>query len=101
MKYFNNRFDFLRVNDGLTTETADMSAEDLEYYKDSLLPEGENVVNGSTCYYVDKGDLFIYYFINNGSTETGYWYNQTTYETYESGSNPYYVDDGGDDEPIQ
>lgn len=50
MKFYDNRFDFLKLE-----------SEDL--------PAGDNVVTGSTCYEVDTGKFYIYY-----KTQ---WYEQT------------------------
>ena len=82
MKFYDNRFDFLRYKDeGLNPGD---SGEYYDDYKDYLLPKGENVVTGSTCYYVNTGDFFIYHELPEK------WINQETFEEYEQGRNPYF-----------
>ena len=105
MKFYDNRFDFLRVNKGDTyAESAPSTIEEAEEYKDFILPYGENCVEGSTCLFVDKGDLFIYYHsanIYNDNEEIldgfgrGLWIKVSTesYESYCEGDNPYYSED--------
>mgnify|MGYP007115350199 FL=1 len=89
MKFYDNRFDFLRYKDENITEGE--SGQFYDERKDYLLPKGENVVTGSTCYYVNTGDFFIYHELPEK------WINQETFEEYEQGTNPYY---SGGDEPV-
>lgn len=102
--YYDNRFDFLRVSNSnapkdLPSTTLDSFIEYfdnvlpvskevyIERFTESALPAIQdkpigNVVNGSTCFFVDKGDFYIYF--------NGMWYNPETGDSYYEGVNPYY-----------
>lgn len=104
MEFYNHRFDFLRTSDVFAPENLSGSTvANTNTYYNNILPfskegfatvfgEGEisglenkileNVVNGSTCFYVDKGDLYIFY--------EGKWYNPELGSSYDEGENPYY-----------
>lgn len=103
MDFYNHRFDFLRISDESAPENLSGSTvANTNTYYNNILPfskeafatvfsEGEisdlenkileNVVNGSTCFYVDKGDFYIFY--------EGQWYNPETGLYYNEGDNPY------------
>ena len=103
MEFYNHRFDFLRKSDVFAPESLSGSTvANTNTYYNNILPfskeaftqafsEGEisglenkileNVVNGSTCFFVDKGDFYIFY--------EGSWYNPETGDVYEEGANPY------------
>lgn len=70
MKFYDNRFDFLRVSGFEGQFPAD--EDEAKANESFLLPFGENVVNGSTCYFANTGDLFIYMNIQG----TGKWKNR-------------------------
>lgn len=108
MEFYNHRFDFLRKsNESAPENLSGSTVANTKTYYNNILPmskstfidafsEGEisdlennlleNVVNGSTCFYVDKGDLYIFY--------EGYWYNPETGVYYNEGDNPYYENIG-------
>ena len=103
MDFYNHRFDFLRKsNESAPGNLSSSTVANTNTYYNNILPfskevfvdvfsEGEisdlknkileNVVNGSTCFYVDNGDFYIFY--------EGYWYNPETGLYYNEGDNPY------------
>lgn len=103
MEFYNHRFDFLRKSSVFAPATlSNSTVANTNTYYNNILPfskeafatvfgEGElsglenkileNVVNGSTCFFVDKGDFYIFY--------EGSWYNSETGEGFEEGANPY------------
>lgn len=102
MEFYNHRFDFLRKSNR-TAPSSIVSASITEFIEhfNNMLPVSKeifenyfpedvdkltnqtvgNVVNGSTCFFVDKGDFYIFY--------EGSWYNPETGESYNEGDNPY------------
>lgn len=123
MDFYNHRFDFLRFVDKNIDFTGDTDWENPEEIeenykecKDFILPyrkyklengkeigEG-NIVTGSTCFFVNTGDLFIArrFRVEGDDSDTITWFKvgeeisgDDLYTEYVDGDNPYYESSSG------